>query len=80
MVYQLLDYEDCYIGETGRQLNTRVKEHRTEQDSSPSASQTRSQRKESTSTRHKSAICDYVCQQNHVIDWDKVHIVDGEKN
>ena len=40
---------DCYIGETGRQLNTRVKEHRTELESLPSASQTRSQRKESVS-------------------------------
>ena len=71
---------DCYIGETGRQLNTRVKEHHTELENLPSINQTRSQHKESVTTRHKSAISDHACQQNHVIGWDNIDIIDREEN
>ncbi len=69
-----------YIGETGRKLGTRTKEHRTEVNELPSMSQTRAARKESTSTRHRSAICDHVHQNNHVIDWGEVTTIDREDN
>ena len=82
MVYRIMcTYgSGCYIGQTGKHLNTRVKEHRTELDSLPSTSQTRSQRKEPVTMRHKSAISDHACQQIHVIDWDNVDIIDREEN
>ncbi len=52
--------DQIYIGETGRKLSVRMKEHRSEVEELPAASQTRSQRKTSTTIRHKSAICDHV--------------------
>ncbi len=72
--------EKCYIGETGRQLKTRIGEHKEDVKSVPSQAMTRSQRKDSTSVRHKSAISDHIHQNNHVIEWENISIVDREDN
>ena len=69
-----------YIGETGRQLGQRVKEHQEEVTKVTSGVQTRTQRKESSSTLHKSAITDHAVSNNHVINWDKTEIRAREAN
>ena len=43
-----------------------------------SARFTRSQRKTSESTYHKSALTDHTSQNNHVIDWDNAKLVGRE--
>jgi hypothetical protein len=73
--------DKSYIGETGRQLGQRVKEHREEVEKETSGVQTRTRRKESSSLLHKSAITDHAAANNHVIDWDKTEVrarVDNE--
>ena len=69
-----------YIGETGRQLKTRIDEHKKDVNSISSQTFTRNKRKESQSTIHKSAITDHVATSNHIIDWEGVKIVDKESN
>ena len=82
VVYKIpcMNCNQIYIGETGRKLGTRTKEHKTEVDDLPSTSQTRSARKDSTSIRHKSAISDHAHQQNHIINWGQVSSIDREEN
>ena len=63
--------KQVYIGETGGKLSISTKEHKAEVDELPSSSETRAARKDSTTIRHRSAICDHVHQQNHIIDWGK---------
>ena len=70
VVYKIT-YNNCnkkYIGETGRKLCVRSKEHK-QVDDLPDMTQPKAQQKRSTSVRHKPAICDHVHQQNYVIDW-----------
>ena len=68
-----------YIGETGRCFGIRLKEHKDEVDKvDKSARFTRSQRKTSESTYHKSALTDHTSQNNHVIDWDNAKLVGRE--
>ena len=69
-----------YIGETGRKLETRVLEHQKEADQASNIISTRSQRKTSLTQLNKSAITDHVCQQNHIIDWEEVNVIDREDN
>ena len=63
-----------YIGETGRQLGTRIKEHKEEVEKLTSGVQTRTKRKESSSEWHKSALTDHALAENHVVDWDHVEV------
>jgi len=67
-----------YIGETGRKLATRVKEHKDEVNKTTQGVTTRTKRKESTETMHKSAMTDHAAKHNHVIDWDNTDIKDKE--
>ena len=70
-----------YIGETGRKLETRVKEHKMDTGQATSKGYfTRSSRSESQTERHKSAITDHALQENHVIDWEGVKIMDRESD
>jgi len=60
--------ERVYVGETGRPLVARVKEHRKEVDSITGIF-TRAEKTSAASICNKSAITDHVCNENHVIDW-----------
>jgi len=55
------------VGETGRPLRARVKEHRKEVDSITGIF-TRAEKTRAASICNKSAITDHVCNVNHVID------------
>ena len=70
----------AYIGETGRQLKTRIEEHKKDVNSISSQTFTRNTRKLSENTIHKSAITDHVAASNHIIDWEGAKIVDKESN
>jgi len=48
-----------YVGETGRKLGLRMKEHRKEVDSFTAGTQTRASRARDSSVTHKSAITDH---------------------
>ena len=70
----------AYVGETGRQLKTRIEEHKKEVDSLENTAFTRSTRKTSEKTVHKSAITDHITTTNHVIDWENTKILDRAEN
>ena len=67
-----------YIGETGRRLGVRIKEHQDDVKKKVNVRYTRNQRKMSTEDYNKSALTDHTTQQNHVIDWDSTKIVGKE--
>ena len=69
-----------YIGETGRKLGVRVKEHCDDVRKAAEANRnyTRSRKKESESEYPKSAITQHTTRKNHVIDWDSTTIVGRE--
>ena len=69
-----------YVGETGRKLSVRLKEHREDVEKASQAIYTRSQRKASETTFHKSALSDHATQSNHLIDWDSTKVVGRESN
>ena len=81
VIYQI-PCQQCpksYIGETGRCFGFRLKEHKDEVEKvDKTARFTRSQRKTSESTYHKSALTDHTSQNNHIIDWDNSKIVGRE--
>ena len=81
MIYQIPcnNCEKVYIGETARQFHFRLQEHRKEVDDiTNKGTRTRSTRKESSSTLHKSAITDHAAQENHLINWEESKIVGRE--
>ena len=64
-----------YIGETGRKLGLRMKEHRKEVDSfTTGLLHTRASRARESSITYKSAITDHAVEENHVIDLSLIHI------
>ena len=81
VVYNIA-FKQCpgrYIGETGRKLGVRVKEHRDEVEKADKLTRyTRSTRKPSEDMPCKSAITLHSTAHNHVIDWDSTRIVGRE--
>ena len=67
-----------YIGETGRLFKTRLEEHKADVANSSTSQFTRSQRKLSQNTIHKSALTDHANRENHEIDWDNAKVIDRE--
>ena len=65
-----------YIGETGRTLGVRIKEHRTESDSKSAPIKTRRRSTTDTESDLKSAVAEHARDHNHVIDWDSVKILE----
>ena len=68
------------IRETGRQLGTRITEHRKEAEKISDKNFTRSTRTASTNEHHKSAITDHVCQKIHIMNWEASEIVEQESD
>ena len=68
------------IRETGRQLGTRITEHRKEAEKISDRNFTRSTRTASTNEHHKSAITDHVCQKIHIMNWEASEIVEQESD
>ena len=73
-------YEEVYIGETGRQFGVRLAEHRKEAENIGNRNFTRSTSRSSANEYHKSTITDHVCQNNHAMDWEAGEIVERESN
>ena len=69
-----------YVGETGRSLATRLKEHRTEVEKITKKIHTRATRLSLISDQHKSAIADHVASTNHIIDWEDPKILHRESD
>ena len=72
--------EKVYIGETGRQLGTRITEHRKEAEKISDKNFARSTLRASTNEHYKSAITDHVCQNNHIMNWEASEIVELESD
>ena len=72
--------EKVYIGETGRQLGTRITEHRKEAEKISGKNFTRYTPRASTNEHHKSLITDHVCQNNHIMYWEASEIVEQESD
>ena len=72
--------DKSYVGETGRSLELRIKEHRKEAEKSESRPYTRSSKSLASSENHKSANTDHVVTDNHVMDWDNIRVLDREEN
>jgi len=79
VVYRIpcINFDHVYIGETGRPLTARVKEHRKEVENATGV-YTRAEKTRTASICNKSAITDHVCHEDHVIDWDSVKAIDHE--
>jgi len=70
--------EQVYVGETGRSLGCRLKEHKADGRKVENIKYTRSNRKESETTIHKSALTDHAAQHNHIINWEEAKILDKQ--
>ena len=81
MVYKIpcKNCERVYVGETGRRLAARVKEHRKEVDSVTGIF-TRAEQTRAASICNKSAITDHVCNENHLIDLTNAKVIDRESD
>jgi len=81
MVYKIpcKNCECVYVGETGRPLAARVKEHHKEVDSITGIF-TRAEKTRAASICNKSAITDHVCNENHVTDWANAKVIDRESD
>ena len=80
IVYQVpcLNCKKVYIGESGRTLNTRISEHRTEAEKASAGIKTRSRSIAAAEEELKSAISEHVRDNNHIMDWDNVSILERE--
>ena len=80
MVYKIPwnQCEKVYIGETGRQMGTRIAEHRKEAVKISDRKFARSIHRASIKEHHKSPITDHVCQKNNIMNLEASEIVAQE--
>ena len=64
-----------YIGETGRHLKCRIKEHQASVRKVANRKFTRSRKAQADREENKSALADHAAQTNHTVDWDKAKIL-----
>ena len=73
--------DHSYIGETGRSLGVRLREHQKDCDSIPQERRyTRGEKRASEQVLHKSAVTDHYVRENHLIDWENTKILDREND
>ena len=82
VVYQIpcTNCEKTYIGETGRDLKTRMSEHMKDVNQHEKRQYTRAARRESETEINKSAITDHVNKYNHTINWQETKILAREQD
>ena len=82
VVYEIpcVNCDKKYIGETGRRLDTRIKEHKSDTEKNKKGPYTRSTRKTSLTEQNTSAVTDHMNIHNHNINWEKVDVVSKETN
>ena len=67
--------DKVYVGETGRHLKCRVKEHQDSVNKLSKHKYTRARSAQSTEEVNQSALADHVAQQNHCIDWEQTTVL-----
>lgn len=72
--------EKTYVGETGREIETRLKEHKTEVEKVTGHKFTRSRKDTIKEESFKSAVAEHAAIENHVIDWEKSKAIGLESN
>ena len=80
LVYHIdcLNCKQVYIGETGRKLEIRTKEHRDEAEKVTKSIKTRSKSITENPDDFKSACAKHMREKNHVLDWDNIKILTRE--
>ena len=80
LVYHIdcLNCEQAYIGETGRKLEIRRKEHRDEAEKVTNTIKTRSKSTTEKTDEFKSACAKHMRDENHIMDWDNIKILTRE--
>ena len=82
VVYEVdcLSCPQVYFGETGRKLEYRIHEHEDETENVTSVRKTRSTSVSEDTTKFKSAISEHTRNNNHVMDFENIKIVDRESD
>ena len=80
VVYEIpcTNCESKYIGETGRWLGTRIKEHKTDTEKNKKGQYTGSTT--SLTEQNTSAVTDHINIHNHSTNWENVDVVSKETN
>ena len=68
-----------YVGETGRKLKTRIKEHQKDVEKNQKGVRTRSESIESMGQYNKSAITDHARQTNHVPNFKDIEVLSRDE-
>ena len=69
-----------YIGETGRKLAIREKDHKTETEKVTAKRKTRSTSKAEDTSTFQSAISEHCREKNHIMDWESTKVIGREDN
>ena len=73
-----LSCPQVYIGETGRKMSVRIEEHRKETEKVTATRKTRSTSVSEDTSTFKSTISVHATEQNHLMNFEEVSILDRE--